>query len=302
VQCVCRRAFHRSVDDDLEGFSVVTPSPALANAGISVLATIPSAPGGATAPTLLAELYVFFGDSVTSRFPLVRSADARATWLASQLATLGPTTRYYAVVGPPSSDWLYIDAPDPGWLARLWATRPSLVLLLSDDGTRLLMLLDVAGIPDTLALAHPTSDVLALRDDRARLDEALSSVPALLRVAAPPARVSIRTDDLFVTPAFTIPAFSTEQRLETWFVDAFERWRTSLEDRAFAGHLGPYEVSLASATYVGTLAVYAKSPADLALVWANSGRRRLVLLDSSRTRALAFSCTDDQFEARMTVL
>ena len=60
----------------------MTPSlRALANAGVPVLEAAPLAPGGVAAPTLLAELYVFYGDSVTSRLPRVRSDDARAAWL-----------------------------------------------------------------------------------------------------------------------------------------------------------------------------------------------------------------------------
>ena len=69
----------------------MTPSlRALANAGVPVLEAAPLAPGGVAAPTLLAELYVFYGDSVTSRLPRVRSDDARAAWLNEQLETLTP--------------------------------------------------------------------------------------------------------------------------------------------------------------------------------------------------------------------
>lgn len=286
----------------------MTPSlRALANAGVPVLEAAPLAPGGVAAPTLLAELYVFYGDSVTSRLPRVRSDDARAAWLNEQLETLGPSERYYAMFDQPSAEWMYI-APgsDPRWLARVWATHVDMALLLSEDGSRLVMVLGVVGIPDLLALAHRTTDVLALRADRERLDSALSDVAGLLRVAHPPARISLRTDELFLAPVFTtLPASSPPQRRDTWFADAFERWRTTapaLDDHRMPGELGPYEVSLGGAPYVASLAVYAETPAVLARVWAKAGHGRLVILDGARTRALALTCANETFEARIVLL
>ena len=284
------------------------PSPrAFANAGVSVVATVPSAPGGVTPPTLFAELYVFYGESVTSRLPRVRSAEARATWLRSQLESLGPCERYHAVIAQPDETWTVIDAGrDPNWLPRLWTEDTHILLLLSEDGTRLLMLMDIVGSPDTLALAHRTLDVLALRADRARLDLALSSVAGLLRVARPQARVSLRTDKLYAGPvAMTLPAFSSDERRDTWFTDAFERWRTmapSLDDHRMPSELGPYEVSLAGAPYIASLGVYANTPATLARVWAKSGHDRFVILDGDRTRALALACSDGTFEARIVAI
>ncbi len=232
------------------------------------------------------ELYPFCSESTTARVESVRSPDIIDDWLAAQAATIETAPTCYLADG---DAWLHVAAPpDPGWLARQWraARATGALLILSADARRLLFLLEMTG--DALrAVALETAQVVAMRDDRARLDALLAATADLLRVPMPQSPRALRAADLAKpTATYRLGPDAAEARRATWIVDAFARWRAMpprLDDRSAApDQLGPYAFSLAGSDPLATFGAYLAAPEVLPRLCGD----RLVVINDGHTRAL----------------
>lgn len=289
-------------------------SASLAAAELRIVAWVPSTPGGLTPQPLLDELSTFYSQRWTARIADDRDSREIAAWLGENLATLGDTASFYVMdhlvdrnrpVGS-TARWVYVDAgTDRGWLAKAWCTRPGSLLVVSEDGARVLLVLQDPAVSFVHALAYSTADALALRAEHARLDRVLAATPGLVRVDAGTARVPIVAHQIYGgPPSSTLSGFSADAQRDGWFLDALERWRNQaapLRDRHLAD-LGPFEISLANTICIATLGAYVKTPSVLLRLWAAAGHDRLVLFDDDRRRAFALCVGAAGFEARSVVL
>ncbi|HLL25799.1 MAG TPA: hypothetical protein VK427_26860 [Kofleriaceae bacterium] len=244
----------------------------------------------------------------TSRIAAYRSAHHLAAWMDARWQTLGsPRCVWFFPDEWPASEedrwWrIMLHGAPVAWLPPLFEDgRCRTIVLLSDDGARVLTLQRISGLPFIHASEHTVADLKDTRAARERLFALLSSAAAeYVLLSRPPRAQRWTMDQVFRGPPVTILANgATATRRHAWLRDCVARLRV------VSGHSAPFEtirrISFGARAALPWAVIDDEDGLVVAKLWDAGGLAHIIVGDYTSEHVLGIRQEPDGLAAYLQV-